>query len=344
MKNNERGITKMSSKRAAAKEWKRKRNQQKMVFRLSVAAICLVILMGIGYLAWDSFNRSYVMTFNGNRIPTAEAQFFFMGGIMGTPREQAAADLSMFLLMEEAATRHNVGLTAEERQELSGEVQETRDFFDMFGVSISRLSDTRITELMGMDLMVNRLAEIYGADVEIDEEEIVNALFNYTIFNRHEFIEMDLLIHESSTMEDAINAFGTMQEADSMEEINEIILENIALRRQITGIEPDENEDTEVEMPRLTIQQLASDQSINPGIIMDLAGLFEGDVSSPVEIGGLFYVFVVESMTEPPMEEVEADFRERFAHHQRVSAFEEIALEWREAADIEINQRGLDSL
>jgi len=332
----------MSSKRAVAREWKRKKNQQKLIFRLSVAAVCLLILLGIGYLAFDSFNRSFVMTFEGNRIPTAEAQFFHMGGIMGTPREQAAADLSMFLLMEQAAARHNVGLTSEERQELMEEVQGTRDFLDMFDVSISRLSDTRVAELMGMDIIVNRLAEIYGANVEIDEEELVNALFNHSIFNRHEFIEMDLLIHESSTMDDALAAFAAMQEAENMEEINEIILENATLRAQVTGIDEVDIED--IEVPRLTIQQLASDQSINPGIIMDLSNLFEGDISTPFEIGGFFYVFVVESMTEPPTEEVEAEFRDSFIQAQRLAAFEEIALEWREAADIQINQRGLDSL
>ena len=333
----------MSSKRAAAREWKRKRNQQKMVFRLSVAAVCLIILLGIGYLALDSFNRSFVMTFNGNRIPVAEAQFFFMGGIMGTPREQATADLSMFLLMEEAAARHNVGLTAEERQDLMDEVEERRGLADMFGVSLSRLSDARMADLIGMDTIVNRLAEIYGGHIEVDEEEMTNAFFSFTIFNRDDFIEMDLLIHESMTMDDAVAAFATMQDA-SMEEINEIIIENMILNMQLDGVELDETEIAELEVPSLTIQQLASDQSINPGIIMDLANLMEGDVSTPVEIGGRFYVFVVESLTEPPMDEVEADFRERFTQMQRIEAFEEVALEWREAADIQINQRGLDSL
>jgi len=340
MKINERGITTMSSKRAAAREWKRKRNQQKMVFRLSVAAVCLVILLGIGYLAFDSFNRSFVMTFEGRRIPTQEAQFFFMGGIMGTPREQATVDLTMFLLLEEAAARHNVGLTTEERQDLLAEVDGTRDFLNMFGVSLSRLSDARVAELMGMDILVERLAEIYAGDIEIDEEEFTSAFFSYSIFNRHEFVDMNLLIHESYTMDDAVLAFAAMQEAASAEEINQIIINNVITRGLIT----DEEEIATIEAPMLTIQQLGQEPNIDPNIIMELVSLAEGDISMPFEVEGFFYVFVVESVTEPPMDEVEAGFRAAYIQHERISAFEEIVIEWRDAADVRHNQRGIDSL
>ena len=334
----------MSSKRIVAKEWKRKRNQQRLIFKLSALAVCLLIVAGISFLVWDSWSRSFVMTFEGNRISTNEARYFHMGGIMGTPQEHAVDELATFLLLEQAAQRHGVALTAQEREEIAEEVEGTRGFLNMFGVNIDRLSDERMTDFLSQDLITERLADIYAAHIEVDEEELDNAFFSYTIFQRHEFVEMDLIVFEAATMDTAMAAFDELIATASIEEMEEIILRHTIFGEQALDVELDSLDIPGMEVQRLSLGQLAMDHTINPSIIMGLAGLQEGQVFEPVMIGESIVVFVAESVTEPPMDELEADFRSSFISDRRIEAFTDVVQEWRENADIQLNQRGINSI
>ena len=331
----------MSSKRVAAREWKRKRNQRKMIIKLAALAVCLVIVAGLGYLGWDSWSRSTVMTFNGHRIPTSDAQFFYMGGITGMPKEQAAEDLVTYLLIEEAAARNNVSLTAEDRAELADDVDGTRNFFDMFGISIPRVSDDRLADFIGQELLIERLAAIYVPNVEIDDDEFSTAFFNYQIFHRHEFVDMDLMFFETQSFESALNVRESLLAADTLEEKEEIII--------IADIFGDVGEDFELhnidipdaEVNRITLAEISG---IEHTILMNLASLHPGNVSDPFEIEGMIYVFVVESLSEPPLDELEVRFRDELINERRMDAFEYILSGWRDNADVQFNQRGINSI
>jgi hypothetical protein len=58
----------------------------------------------------------------------------------------------------------------------------------------------------------------------------------------------------------------------------------------------------------------------------------------------LFYVFVAESVTEPPADQLEEDFRRSYISDLRIQSFLGTLAEWREEADIQFNQRGINGL
>jgi len=64
------------NKRAKAREWKKQKRRQRLIFRLSVVGICILAVLGIAYIGWDMWSRTYVMTFNGNQYQPGSYGYF----------------------------------------------------------------------------------------------------------------------------------------------------------------------------------------------------------------------------------------------------------------------------
>ena len=88
------------NKRAVAREWKKQKRRQRLIFRLTVVGVCILAVLGMAYIGWDLRSRTYVMTFNGNRIPTGELRLLsvFVDDLMD-PSGQALEQLTQFLVV-----------------------------------------------------------------------------------------------------------------------------------------------------------------------------------------------------------------------------------------------------
>jgi len=337
----------MSKKRIEAREWKRKKSQKKMVGRSVIAGLCLLIVAGIGFMVWDNWNRGFIMVFEGERIPTSDLSWFFAGGMWGRPADSAAEELANFLLIERAAERHNVALTAEEREELLEDAQGTMEFLDMQGVPMQGVTLERMVDFMGEQLLTERLMDIYAPDVEVDETEFLNDFLSFTITNRHEFVQMNFMLLESHSFEEATLAQDELQAASSLEEMEQIIIQNMLFGAG-GGIDLgdlgdfgdiDIGFDMDADRVALSDLQWAVDQMT----MMSLSNMMEGQVSEPIEIDGGYYVFVAEFVNEPPMDEVQERFRSNYIRNMQFERFSEIVDSWRESANIQINQRAVNA-
>ncbi|MCL2399901.1 MAG: hypothetical protein FWC91_09205 [Defluviitaleaceae bacterium] len=320
----------MSSKRAAAKEWKRKRNQQKLMFRLSVIGVCILALLGIGYIAWDMYSRTYVMTFEGQRIPTAELNYFNM--LSG--RQNAADHLAYFLVVNQRAQQHNITFTSEEWDGIVEGAGQTRAMAEMFETPLDGISDDRLNEFVSMSVLVTRLTELYTADYEIDETEFANALGAHLFFERAEFVEMDFRFHVSPHMDDAEAIRAELYAADPAD-IDTILL------RELQQFAMDFEEEPEVD--RITMEDMRM-MGLDQFILMELANLQPGDISEPFQMDETtVIVFIVDSLHVPSDAEIEANFRESFIWEQRTEMFADLLEVWREEADIRMNYRGINA-
>ena len=327
----------MSSKRIMAKEWKRKRKQHQRIVVLSIVGVCIMALLGIGYIGWDLWSRTYVMTFEGERIATADMRFFslFAEDTMDN-RVQSLENLTQFLLIEQSAQRHNITLTADEQSQVEENVAEMINLFEMFGMEMPNISQERITEMMSVDILQEKLMDIYVADFVVDETFFEDALEEFLLFNRLNFVEMELKYHYSSSMEAAQAAWD---EFDSVtpEYFDEIILRDLQFQTDLDV--------SEIEIPIVTLDNLRSDASFSQLDIDYLSTLGVGEFSAPIQVAEQsFVIFVVESVDIPSDDEIGELFREDYIWQERTQIFADIIEEWRESTNIIINQRGVNSV
>ena len=303
-----------SSKRQAAKEWKRKRKQQKMILRLALAGVCALILAVIGYFAWDIQSRAYVMTFEGQRIPRVDMDFF---APMSIDSEDMIEQVAHFLLIDQAARRNNIVLTAEELAEIEEQSETMRMMFAMHDFSLDSISDQRLNQFMSMEILAEHLADIYVPGIEVDEDEFQSALMSHMIFNRADFIDMELRVHLSPSEEEAWEVWEEF------------------------------NNDGPAEDPDMMVWTLEDMQMMgfDQFTLMNIANLQPGDFTEPMPMGeDMTMIFIVNSLQEPEPDELEAEFREMYIRGLKMDKFMEILDGWRETADIQINQRGIDAI
>jgi len=333
----------VSTKRIAAREWKRKRKQQQNIFKLSVVGVCILAVLGIGYIAWDLFSRTYVMTFDGQRISTSELRFFTLYAEDPiNPRAQALDMLTDFLVIDNKANQHNVVLTAEEMADLNESVADMRPIFEMINIQLGNLSDSRMAAFMGMNLFTERLMDIYTEDLEIDEAVFQEAFMDHMVFHTNEFVEMDFIFHFSENTSESWDAWEELHQAESREEIEAIIMRDLERDMIIIGMEEDGL--AELELPGISLAEMRNDPSFNLATLEHLAHMEVGEISEPVLVGeSSMLIFIADSLEITPDEVVEERFREQYTMQERIRVFSDMLDEWREEADIRINQRGVNA-
>ena len=326
----------MSSKRVAAREWKRKRKQQKQATKLAIAGVCVLAIAIIGYIGWDLWSRTYVMTFEGQRISTADMRDFMTAGAEGVdPRAQALEGLTQFLLINQAAHQNNIALTAEDWAGIEANITQMREMYEAFGMDMPDISDERMTELMSMEILSERLMDIYTADFEIDEADFEEALIQYLTFNRADHVDMNFRYHISDSMiaariaQDDLFAVGP-------DGFDEIIIRDMAL---VTG-----QDEADIEVPTITLAELRQVADISFTAVNDIISLEAGQLSDPIQLDeNTYMVLIVDFVNIPADEEIEEIFLEQYTRQQRVMIFSDIVEGWREVADIRINQRGVNA-
>jgi hypothetical protein len=254
------------------------------------------------------------------------------------PRGQALNQLIQFLLIDQAAQRNNLALTVQERSELAGEAVEMMEFYEMIGMTPPNISNERVAEFMSVEILAERLMDIYTSDLVIDEEDLEHAFLSHLLFNRADFVQMELKFIEVFAMEDSLQLVEELTAAGP-EGIDGIIM------REMLANNPwmEELEDDELEIPTVWLHDLRQDPEFDPMVLMQLASLEEGEVSEPMLLGHDFVIFIANSVEVPPEEEIEAVFREQFIQQQREMMFFQVLGEWHDAADIRINERGVNA-
>jgi len=324
------------SKRVIAKEWKQQRKKQRLLGRLVIVAICLMVALGAGYIGWDMWSRTYVMTFEGERISRDYMRYFsaFTDG-WSDPREQSMEFLTQFLLVEQFARLNNIVLTTEELADVEENAEMIREHFETFGINFRNISDERMFELASINVLTDRLAEIYTVDFVVDEDEFESSFESHLNFNRAEFIEMELRYHQAPTMYDANVVHDQLTEHDA-EDFETVVLREM---QQTTGLSANE-----LEIPTTTLEGL-QDMGIDFWSINQVASLDEGEFSDPIQVGeDSFFIFMVDSISMPPEAELRETFRERHIEQMRqIEFFDTVIPEWREEADMQINERGVNA-
>ncbi|MCL2577026.1 MAG: hypothetical protein FWE27_03115 [Defluviitaleaceae bacterium] len=339
----------MESRKKRNQQIERKKRAERRIGTAIVVVIIAMITVGIAYAVWDTMNRSTVMTFNGERVPTSDFRYFHaMSGAEPQNEEmrQTAVDgMLRTLVVLDRAERHGLSISAEEKAEFEERAAGMRDTFTMMGINIRSTSDKRMVDFMSVgDLfekeqmwpgpLFSLVMEHYVSDREPDQADLDEHLEGL----RDDIIEaareknFRYIANESwDSLWDAWNEFND-EEAGFSE-----------LMRRYHEPQFDEFEepiDNPLGLWDFVMQFEAWDhwQTINE--------MQEGEISMPMQFGELsFIVEMYESVVdEERVEEITLSVAEGFINEFREDAFFDLIEQWVSEANYQLNERALSRI
>ena len=304
------------------REKKRKRGLQS----LGVVAVILVIVAAIGFSVWDNQRSQWIMTFGGDRIATSDfafmmAQFNMLGDFDGM-QELAMDELQNTLTLINRAEAHGVGLTAEEREQLTGEAA-----MQLQWMGTDFISPVRVAELFGTNHIQPRLMDIYvpADSIEIDPIEFASALVEYMDNHADAYATFEAKYVVVEDPAEATRIFLT-----EAENFDDLVREYSIFYEEEWGVDT------------LDVRAFAENLMLEGEELDIVLGLQNGE-RHVVQADDLFVVLYIYDRADADLEIVEESFRQQFAHQTRAIAFAEMVQEWRQATPVTINQRVYDT-
>ena len=326
----------MQSRKKQNLELERKLRKQKRMYLGVFCGIVMVIVLVVGWLVWDTQNRRWIMTFNGERVATADLRF--MAALTGQQlnefsRYEMLHELMVFLSILQRGDALGVGLTAEERANNEIEASNLRPMFEGEHVgALGFISDMRIGELMGaFDQVGTRLMDMFIEYVPDEEEfrEVFDEVVAHEIAQGREIMVKFMATETRHGFDDmhATYIFGQ----------DEFDFDDLARRFCVlqTGLEPMNLEDFR---EQYGVWDWNND--------WDLTLTRVGEIS-PLMTGNDYYfiVFIDEHiLPDMDLEELEAEVREMFVLQRRRDLFQDLVNQWVNEADYNINHRVFDNI
>jgi hypothetical protein len=320
----------MSTKRAQAREWKRKRKQRKHMALLGVTAFVVLVAAAFGFFALDNFSKSYVMTFEGTRINNNDFLFNVLNAAMRGSEDPKADGLDQLLdvlVLEHRAKAEGIVLTEDEKEEMLAWAANLRSNYRENNVDLSFLSDQRLAEIISSDIYHERLMDIHTEGLVIDEVAFNRAFADYKENNRLDYVDAVYKYAFNPSQED-------LEAARERLTAGEITFDELAA--ELCVMFNHEGEEAASAM----LWQFGLADTDNEHAL----SLQPGEASRVMLIDEYYIILQMETITIPEEEELSANFRQRFTEERKAEAFSELMLEWKREANFTVNQRGYDAL
>jgi len=314
----------MENRKKRNQEIERNKKQKRRVSAGIGAVIVLVILAGIAWFAFDSHRRNWIMTFEGQRIPTNELRFMMEHQDWWVPQEEiterAMVDLIQRLTIIHHANRLDLGMTNEERDIILANVE---------GRGV--IPNTRMAELFSVNSMAERLFDHYVPELTLDAADYQDEIAEYIEARGPFYAPSEVMYILNEDLGILLSAQQSMHD-DAGIQFAELVLQYC-------------QEHIEHEMESPIILSFADLEPIlEPLDMLMLMDLQPGEISEIVMFHDSFLLLYMYSRGEIADSEIQEAFLSNMALEYRHEQFNELLEELIENADVEINQRALDSL
>lgn len=321
----------MSTKRAKLREEKRRQKQMQRFTILACTVALALIAAGIAWFMLDRYAKSYVMVYEGEKIDTNDLRFcgLFVAAEEGEDaaavKEKAMDQLQTYLALEKAARDNNLTLTDEEREESLSYAASMKSYYAQnYGLDMSFISDERMADFLGLDVLYGPLQEKFTADLVIDETDFEKALADYTQNNRMDYYDVQILEITAAAEE-------TIQEAKQAVEGGMSFADAVAAYSEAY------NEEYGVNPMALRYAGLSDETA------QTLLDMESGAMSEIVETDGSFALYYIDSKTIPSSDELAETYRTQYTGEKKGERFVEIIEEWKSAAVYTVNPKGYDA-
>jgi hypothetical protein len=343
----------MESRKKRNLQIERKKRAERRVTNTVVTLVLLAIVAGICFSVWDSFQRRTIGTFEGERIPTSDFNFFHAMTDTGERdpedhREFAVNEMLTYLTLLNRAEMHGFTLPEDQLDEHMQDAANMREWLTWQDPRMLRdTSNRRIADFLSVGFLQDRewlqpgpvfdfLMEEYKGDFEPAEEDVQEFLDgimddiisaatdrNVKYVRNDDWDVMQEVFRELNdgeiTFDTAISSHHQPPEPQFDEEGEEIILEN----------------PTEIWNFGATFGAWE--------FWDELLALEEGEMSEVMTFGDYFFIVKMydKTVNYERVEEFTEEVTDSFIRESRENAFLELMDEWVAAANFEPNQRAL---
>jgi len=323
----------MQNRKKTNQEIERKKRNHRRMSNTIVGVVIAIVVLGLSWIGWDVYRRSYIITLDGQRVSTSELHVHaFMNGIhdLSNPEsldfviEQLVSHRAMMQKAEEAG----ISITREEREQARDVVATNREWW-----GVPNAAPTNIT-----------------AEILAERDFLVDQVFEYFVPpytpNRADFEEELELYKENSRSQYELNR----TEAQFILNEDRAVLDNVK-ELMATGAADFE------ELIRTYCATYSSDVDIEFMSINDIInnfGLFEhffelqeleaGETSDVIDGEGVYILVYMQNRPSVTDAEIEESFLDRIANERRLETFMELRQGWADDASFTLNQRAVDAL
>jgi len=314
----------MDSRKKRNREIENKRRQKRRIFTGVLVVLILACVAALGYGVWDMMNRRTIMTFNGERVHSRYFRYLLYTS------QDPWGELEQSLVMREAAERHNITLTSDQREQLTNWATSQRAELSAHQINANFITDAQVADLWSMAFYMESLMDIYVPDFEHDEDEFLEILEEFH----------DMIIAEATN---TMVKFIYSNDEDEIRAVTEAFAEYGDFAAAVAAYW--------VPYEETGLVPVSLGDFIDNFHLWDYAEELhaheEGEISDIIEE---HHMFILMFMYEKDVVDyemidqmIEAE-REWFIGHSRQQVFMEIMNGWIDDADIEWNERAVERL
>ena len=329
----------MQSRKKQNQEVERKIRNQKRVHAAVFFAIIAVVVLAIAWVIWDTQNRRFIMTFNGERVETNDFRLVAVLADMpinDATRHHILEDLKMYMTIMQMANRYGITISPQEREENEIQARLIREMLEIASPGIMNFTtDRRIGEFVGIfqQLLPGLVDELVVGDFEVDEEEFARELAEHIELLIEQGTETWVKYLAAETREALFYPALALQagEDDFDFDFDAIALEYCILQ---TGTEP------------ILLTEFLSIYGIWDIIGIDPRDIPVGHPTQTLEGINHFFIAYIHDRRPPELDydEIEEEFRENFILFGATEIFWDMLLEEIGRASVQINHRVFDTL
>ena len=315
----------MQSRKKRNQEIERNKRQKRRISAGVGVLVVLAICAGIVWFAVGAYQRSWIMIFEGQRIPTNELRFMMEHqNPWQSPEEiieSATSDLIQTLTIIHHANNLGLGMTNEERDAIIENIE---------GRGV--ISNSRTAEFHNAGNMLERLSNHFVPEFTLDPADYQEEIAEYIEARRPFYHQTEFMYILNDDLGVILSVLESM-ENDANADFGAFVMMYCAAHVGFDGVEE----------PNLLPLE-AFETIVNPFELLELIDMQPGETSEIIMFEESFLLVHMYSRTETPDSEIQDSFLENTVLQRRAEQFWAIIEELVDNADFEINQRALDAL
>ena len=329
----------MKNKKKINQEIERKKKTSRLLSNV-IAIVCVVALVAaVAWVAVDSRGLSYIVNFEGNRIPVSDIHFHAAGAGVWDLSDPDQAQMAIEELIAHEVIVHQLGLVGiEPTAESIEEATITAMMGRMEWGIHPAVTDERVGEMIAWRALLPELADYHIPEYNLTFADLATEFEEYFEANQ-EFYELNVTETLFITTPDLEGLQGLSDLAEMADEINfPLFVESMSV-----AFDPEVGQDPVPVTMFLNVPELFEH-------FEDLSNMQTGDISGVMSLGEdengvpMFLMVYMQSRNEIDMDQIQDDFVTRTADSRREDAFFDLLEQWTANANYTVNQRVVDAL
>ncbi len=298
----------------------------KKIVLIGLAAVALVGAGTFGYTKYDTYSKSYGLTFEGVKYSIEDVKLYllFQGGDEKAA-ENAVSALTDSLIINKAAKDQGIELNEQEKFAISDNAKNLKDSVAGQGMVMPEITEERLYDIIAAQTYFGKLMQKKTAEFKVDPATYKKDYDEYLANNKQDYMEVNMKYILTNSAEDA-------------EKARAAVVGGLAVDKAVKQYSIDYNP---VDGARVVDLKTLG---LPPEISNEIFSLEVNGISKVHDMSGVFGVFIVESKNTPPQEQIESSFKSQYTQNKVFELMKSDIEKWREEASFKVNQKAIDAL